>query len=61
MVKYAIATVHSMVGAKPTDPINKIHKCPIFSTLWHLQRQIIDGLFKVGNAKFSLDSHTGYI
>ena len=58
MVKYTIATLQAMVGAKPTGPINKIHKQPNFSTLWHSQRQIFNGIRKVGNVKSSLDVHT---
>ena len=61
MVKYTIATLQAMVGAKPTGPIDKIHKRPTFSTLWHLQCQIVDVLRKVGNVKFPLDGHAGYI
>ena len=61
MVKYTIATLQAMVGADPTGPIDKIHERPTFSTLWHLQCQIVDGLLKVGNVQFPLDGQSGYI
>ena len=61
MVKYTIAILQAMVGAKPNGTINKIHKNPTFSTLWHLQRQLVDRMHKVGNIKFPLDGHTDYI
>ena len=61
MVKYIISTLHAMVGAKPTGSIKNIHERPNFSTLFHLQRQIVDSLRKVGNVKFFLEIHTGYI
>ena len=50
-----------MVGGKLTVPINKIHKRPTFSTLWHFQHQLVDGLRKVGNVKPPLDGQSGYI
>ena len=50
-----------MVGAKPTSLIDKIHEIPEFSTLWHLQRQIVRRLRKVGNIKSPLDGHSVYI
>ena len=61
MVKYTIAKLQAMVGAKPTVPVDKIHKRPTFSTLWHLQLQLFEGLRKVGNVKFPLGGHSGYI
>ena len=61
MAKYTIATLQAMVGAKPTGPIDKIHKRPTFITLCHLQHQFIDGLHKVGNYKSPLDIHAVYI
>ena len=61
MTKYTIATLQAMVGVKPTGPIDKIQKRLTFSTLWHLQCQIVDGLHKVGNVNSPLDGHTGYI
>ena len=50
-----------MVHAKATGPIDKIHKRPTFSTLCHIQRHIVKGLRKLGNDKFPLDEHAGYI
>ena len=50
-----------MVGAKPTGPIDKIHEYPIFNIIWHLQHELVDGIRKLGNAKFPLDGHIGYI
>ena len=44
-----------MVITKPARTIDNIHKRPAFSTLWHLQCQIVYGLGKVVNSKFSLD------
>ena len=57
MVKFTTATLQAMVGANPTGPINKIHDRLTFSTLWNLQRQIVDRLCRVGNVKFSLDGN----
>ena len=53
--------LHAMVGAKLTGPIDKIHKRPTFSNQWHLQRQLVYGMRKVGNVMSSLYVHTGYI
>ena len=61
MLKYTIATLQAMVGAKLTGPIDKIHERPTFSTLCHLQNQISGGLRRVGNSKYPLDGHVGYI
>ena len=61
MVKYNIAMIQAMVSVKPTGPIDNTRKRPIFSTLWHLQHQLIDGKLKLGNVKFTLDGHAGYI
>ena len=61
MVKYTIAMLQAMVGAKPTNPIGNIHERPTLITLCHLQCQLINGLRKVGNIKFPLDGHIGYI
>ena len=60
VVKYTIATLQAMVIAKLTGPIDKIHERPTFSTLCHLQIQIVNDLRKVGNVKFPLDGHAGY-
>ena len=59
MAKYTIATLQAMVGAKPTGPIDNIHECPAFITLWHLQHQLVDGIRKVVNVKSPLDGHAG--
>ena len=61
MVKYTISTLQAIVSAKPTGPIENIHERPKFSTLWHLQLQIVDRIRKVGKFKFPLDVHAGYI
>ena len=50
-----------MVGANPTGPINKIHKRLALSTLWRLQRQLVNDLRKVVNVKFPIGVHSGYI
>ena len=60
-MKYTIATLQAMVGAKTTGPIDKIHERPTFRTLWHLQHHLVSILRKVGNVKLPLDSHSGYI
>ena len=61
MVKYTIATLQAMVGAKLTVPIDKIREHPTFSTLWYPQRQIVNILHKVGNVKYPLQYHVCYI
>ena len=61
MVNYTISTLQAMVGANPTGPIDNIHEGLTFITLWHLKFQLIDNLHKVGNFKFPLDGHSGYI
>ena len=61
MAKYTIATLQAMVGVKPTDPIDNIHKRPNLSTIWHPQCHILYGLRKVGNFNFPLDGQAGYI
>ena len=61
MVKYTIDELQAMVGAKLTGPSDNIHKRHAFSTLWHIQRQLVDGICKVGNVKLTLDGHAGYI
>ena len=61
MVKYTIATLQAMVGAKPTVSIGKIYERPTFITLWHLQRQLVDGLRKVVKLNFPMNGHAGYI
>ena len=61
MVKYTMATLQAMVDTKPTRPTEKIHKHPTFINLWKLQLQLVYGLRKLGNVKFLLESHAGYI
>ena len=61
MVKYTIATLQAMVGAKPTGPIDKIHERPTFSTIWYLQCQVFNRICKAGNFNSPLDVHSGYI
>ena len=56
-----VATLQAMVSAKPTGPIDKIHKHLTFSNLCHLQSQLVDDLRKVGNVKYPLDWHASYI
>ena len=61
MVKYNIEMLQAMAGVKPTVPIERIHEQSTFSTLWHLQCQLVEGLCRVGNFRSPLDGHTGYI
>ena len=60
-VEYTISTLQAIVSAKPDGLSDKTHEHPNFSTLWHLQRKLVDGLHKIGNVKLPMDSHTGYI
>ena len=59
MVKYTIATLQAMVGAKPTGTIHKIHERLKFCTLWNLQGNIFYVLLKSVNIKFLIDVHSG--
>ena len=61
MVKYAIATLQAMVSTKLTSPIKNIHERPTFNNLWHLQRQLVEGLCKLVSVKLTLDGHVIYI
>ena len=61
MVKYTIAMLYAMVGAKTTVPIDNIYEHPTLRTLWHLQQKLVDGLYRVGNVKSLLENHAGYI
>ena len=61
MVKHNVSTLQAMFDAKLTGPIDKIDGRPTFRTLWHLQRQLIEGPGKVGNFKLPLEGHVGYI
>ena len=61
MVTYTIESLQALVGAKPVGPINNIHERPTFSSLWHLQQQLVEGLRKVTNTAYPNDGHSGYI
>ena len=41
-----------MISTKLTVPIHNINERLNFSTLWHLQHQLVYGLRKLGNIKF---------
>ena len=41
--------------------INPIHERPTFSSLWHLQQQLVEGLSKVTNTAYPNDGQSGYI
>ena len=61
MVTYTIEALQALVGAKPVGPIDPIHERPTFSSLWHLQQQLVEGLQKVTNTAYPNDDHSGYI
>ena len=61
MVTYTIEALQALVGAKPVGPINPINECPAFSSRWHLQKQLVEGLRKVTNTAYPNDAHSGYI
>ena len=61
MVTYTIEALQALVGAKPVGPIDPIHERPTFSSLWHLQQQLVEGLRKVTNTAYQNDGHSGYI
>ena len=61
MVTYTIEALQALVGAKPVGPINPIHEPPTFSSLWHLQQQLVEVLQKVTNTAYPNDGHSGYI
>ena len=61
MVTYTIEALQAVVGAKPVGPIDPIHERPTFSSLWHLQQQLVEGLQKVINTAHPNDSHSEYI
>ena len=61
MVTYTNDALQALVGAKPVGPINLIHERPNFSSLWHLQQQLVEGLQKVTNTAYPNDGHLGYI
>ena len=58
---YTIESLQALVGAKPVGPINPIHESPTFSSLWHLQQQLVEGLRKVTNMAYPNDGQWGYI
>ena len=61
MVTYTIEELQALVGAKPVGPIDPIHEHPTFSSLWHPQQQLVNGLRKVTNTAYPNDGHSGYI
>ena len=61
MVTFTIEALQALVGAKPVGPTDPIHECPTFSSLWHLQQQLVEGLRKVTNTAYPNDGHSGYI
>ena len=61
MVTYTIEALQALVSAKPVGPIDPIHERPTFSSLWHLQKQLVEGLRKVINTDYPNDGHSGYI
>ena len=61
MVTYTTEALQDLVGAKPVGPINPIHERPTFSSLWHLQQQLLLGIQKVTNTAYPNDCHSGYI
>ena len=61
MVTHIIEALQALVGAKPVVPIDLIHEHPTFSSLWHLQKQLVEGLSKVTNTSYPNDVHSGYI
>ena len=61
MVTYTIEALRALVGTKPVGPIDPIHERPTFSSLWHLQQHLVEGLRKVTNTAYTNDGHSGYI
>ena len=58
---YTIEALQALVGAKPVGHIDPIHERPTFSSLWHLQQQLVEVLRKVTNTAYPNDGHSGYI
>ena len=58
---YTIKSLQALVGAKPVGPIDPIHERPTFSSIWHLQQKLGEGLQKVTNTTYTNDGHSGYI
>ena len=61
MVTYTIDALQALFGAKPVGTIDPIHERPTFFYLWHLQKQLVEGLQKVTNTAYPHDEHLGYI
>ena len=61
MVTYTIEELQDLVSEKPVGPIDPIHERPTFSSLWHLQQQLVEGLWKVKNTDYPNGGHSGYI
>ena len=61
MLTYTIEAIQALVGAKPVGTIDPIHERPTFSSLWHLQQQLVEGLQKVTNKAYPNDGQSGYI
>ena len=61
MVTYTIKALQALVGAKPVGTIDPIHERPTFSSLWHLQQQLVEVLRKVTNTAYPNYGHSGYI
>ena len=61
MVTYTIEALQALVGAKPVGPIDPIHERPTFSSLSHLQQQLVEVLRKVTNTAYPNYGHSGYI
>ena len=61
MVTYTIDALRALVGTKPVGPIDPIHERPTFSSLWHLQKQLVEGFQKITNTAYPNDGHSGYI
>ena len=61
MVTYTIEAIQALVSEKPVRPIDPIHECPTFSSLWHLHQQLVEVLRKVTNTAYPNYGHSGYI
>ena len=61
MATYTIEALQALVVAKPVGPIDPIHERPTFYSLWHLQKQLVEGLRKVTNTAYPNDGHSGYM
>ena len=61
MVTYTIEALQALLGPKLVGPIDPIYERPTFSSLWHLQQQLVEGLQKVTNTAYPNDGRSGYI